>query len=260
MEIWATARNRLQEENEDARITTFPKRKCLEQLWIQITLRSSESFRFRGANFWCSHWDIFCRHTAWDGSLTLFCVCLSWILYNPTTRPIVSNVWQNIQTYSGFVAMWHPSSRSHRHVRIASYHTPPLQIRDSISQIVLCAGRRDFDRAQCSLPSSHGFSGCVSMKHWVSLELHTSLFITSIQGCILKLHFHVRLRLKIAPAGWHVMLGRQVAGQTDDTGQAAWAISSLNLTFKESLRHSKLVFEMLLEYQKNPDLFTIFLD
>ena len=49
-----------------------------------------------------------------------------------------------------------------------------------------------------------------------------------------KLHFHVRFRLKIAPAGWHVMLGRQVAGPTDDPGQAAGAISSLNLTFKES--------------------------
>ena len=31
------------------------------------------------------------------------------------------------------------------------------------------------------------------------------------------------------------MLGRQVAGQTDDPAQAAGAVSSLNLTFKESL-------------------------
>ena len=44
----------------------------------------------------------------------------------------------------------------------------------------------------------------------------------------------MRLRLEIAPAGWHVMLGRQVAGQTDDPAQAAGAVSSLNLTFKES--------------------------
>ena len=32
------------------------------------------------------------------------------------------------------------------------------------------------------------------------------------------------------------MLGRQVAGQTDDPGQAAGAIFSLNLTFKGSLK------------------------
>ena len=46
------------------------------------------------------------------------------------------------------------------------------------------------------------------------------------------MHLHVRLRLKIAPAGWHVMVGRQVAGKTDDPGQTARAIVGLNLTFK----------------------------
>ena len=54
----------------------------------------------------------------------------------------------------------------------------------------------------------------------------------------LKLHLHVRLRLKIALAGWHVMLGRQVAGETDDPNQAAVAIFSLNLTYKGSFRAS----------------------
>ena len=33
------------------------------------------------------------------------------------------------------------------------------------------------------------------------------------EGSRVKLSLNVRLRLKIAPAGWHVMLGRQVAGK-----------------------------------------------
>ena len=56
-----------------------------------------------------------------------------------------------------------------------------------------------------------------------------------VNGSLMKLHLDVRLRLKIAPAGCLVMLGRQVAGKTDDPGQAAGVIFSLNLTFKGSL-------------------------
>ena len=52
----------------------------------------------------------------------------------------------------------------------------------------------------------------------------------------LKLPLHVRLRLKIAPASWHVMLGLQVAGKTDYPGQATGALFSLNLTFKGSFK------------------------
>ena len=52
----------------------------------------------------------------------------------------------------------------------------------------------------------------------------------------LKVHSHVRLRLKIATAGWHVMLGQQVAGKTDHPCQAAGAIFSLNLTCKCSFK------------------------
>ena len=60
-------------------------------------------------------------------------------------------------------------------------------------------------------------------------------FVFAFVWLSLKLHFHMRLRLKIAPAGRHVMLGRQVAGRTDDPCQAAGAIFSLNLTYKGSM-------------------------
>ena len=57
-----------------------------------------------------------------------------------------------------------------------------------------------------------------------------------VNGSLMKLHLDVRLRLKIAPAGWHVILGRQVAGKTDYPGQATGALFSLNLTFKGSFK------------------------
>ena len=50
------------------------------------------------------------------------------------------------------------------------------------------------------------------------------MFTPSMYVIALKVHSHVRLRLKIATAGWHVMLGQQVAGKTDDPVQAAGAM------------------------------------
>ena len=63
------------------------------------------------------------------------------------------------------------------------------------------------------------------------------MFTPSMYVIALKVHLHVRLRLKIATAGWHVMLGQQVAGKTDHPCQAAGAIFSLNLMYKGILSY-----------------------
>ena len=56
-----------------------------------------------------------------------------------------------------------------------------------------------------------------------NLQLYMYLDLKYIY-IFLELPLDVRLRLKIAPAGWHVMLGWQVAGKADDPGQVAGAM------------------------------------
>ena len=75
-------------------------------------------------------------------------------------------------------------------------------------------------------------TSCNSGLYKVKTRCRYQCFISTLSiGWTLSAHV-IHAWIKSRQAGWHVMLGRQVAGKTDDAAQSARAIFSFNLTFK----------------------------